>query len=202
MQNLSSHFGNFSCSLYWGVLPVWWTICLPSWMPEPIAICWVKTRASKYMTCFSNTTYLFSVQHVFSFLKFFKWNLFKNWNIDIGKWVSKNISSTLSIWKQTESQLMLYLQLMSLMPRIHLLFPLTLVRSFWSDVMDSAQSFITSSWTFYLQADDGKIVIFQVPAFLLRCPGCWILICAPSSLRKWSWVAVRSVEFLVAFCCI
>lgn len=27
--------------------------------------------------------------------------------------------------------------------------------------MDSAQSFITSSWTFYLQADDGKIVIFQ-----------------------------------------
>ena len=27
--------------------------------------------------------------------------------------------------------------------------------------MDSAQSFITSSWTFYLQVDDGKIVIFQ-----------------------------------------
>ncbi|XP_019387009.1 PREDICTED: transmembrane protein 59 isoform X3 [Crocodylus porosus] len=52
-------------------------------------------------------------------------------------------------------------QLMSLMPRIHLLFPLTLVRSIWSDMMDSAQSFITSSWTFYLQADDGKIVIFQ-----------------------------------------
>ncbi|KAM5162339.1 transmembrane protein 59 isoform X3 [Ictidomys tridecemlineatus] len=52
-------------------------------------------------------------------------------------------------------------QLMSLMPKMHLLFPLTLVRSFWSDVMDSAQSFITSSWTFYLQADDGKIVIFQ-----------------------------------------
>lgn len=52
-------------------------------------------------------------------------------------------------------------QLMSLMPRMHLLFPLTLVRSFWSDMMDSAQSFITSSWTFYLQADDGKIVIFQ-----------------------------------------
>lgn len=52
-------------------------------------------------------------------------------------------------------------QLMSLMPKMHLLFPLTLVRSFWSDVMDSAQSFITSSWTFYLQADDGKLVIFQ-----------------------------------------
>uniref|UniRef100_A0A8C6E095 Transmembrane protein 59 n=1 Tax=Moschus moschiferus TaxID=68415 RepID=A0A8C6E095_MOSMO len=52
-------------------------------------------------------------------------------------------------------------QLMSLMPKMHLLFPLTLVRSFWSDMVDSAQSFITSSWTFYLQADDGKIVIFQ-----------------------------------------
>ncbi|XP_028902559.1 transmembrane protein 59 [Ornithorhynchus anatinus] len=52
-------------------------------------------------------------------------------------------------------------QLMSLTPRMHLLFPLTLVRSFWSDVMDSAQSLISSSWTFYLQADDGKIVIFQ-----------------------------------------
>nr|XP_012807367.1 transmembrane protein 59 isoform X1 [Jaculus jaculus] len=52
-------------------------------------------------------------------------------------------------------------QLMSLMPKMHLLFPLTLLTSFWSDMMDSAQSFITSSWTFYLQADDGKIVIFQ-----------------------------------------
>ncbi|XP_061489041.1 transmembrane protein 59 isoform X3 [Rhineura floridana] len=52
-------------------------------------------------------------------------------------------------------------QLMSLMPRMHLLFPLTLVRSFWSDMMETAHSFITSSWTFYLQADDGKIVIFQ-----------------------------------------
>uniref|UniRef100_A0A8D0DX23 Transmembrane protein 59 n=1 Tax=Salvator merianae TaxID=96440 RepID=A0A8D0DX23_SALMN len=52
-------------------------------------------------------------------------------------------------------------QLMSLMPRMHLLFPLTLVRSFWSEMMETAHSFITSSWTFYLQADDGKIVIFQ-----------------------------------------
>lgn len=57
---------------------------------------------------------------------------------------------------------------MSLMPKMHLLFPLTLVRSFWSDMVDSAQSFITSSWTFYLQADDGKIVIFQVMTVLHR----------------------------------
>uniref|UniRef100_H3AGF0 Transmembrane protein 59 n=1 Tax=Latimeria chalumnae TaxID=7897 RepID=H3AGF0_LATCH len=52
-------------------------------------------------------------------------------------------------------------QLISMMPKIHLLYPLTLVRSIWSDMMNSAQSFISSSWTFYLQADDGKIVIFQ-----------------------------------------
>ena len=48
------------------------------------------------------------------------------------------------------------------MPRIHLLYPMTLVRGFWDDVMSQAQNFITSSWTFYLQADDGKVVIFQV----------------------------------------
>ncbi|XP_030061407.1 transmembrane protein 59 isoform X2 [Microcaecilia unicolor] len=52
-------------------------------------------------------------------------------------------------------------QLQSLVPRVHSLFPLALVRSMWSEMMDSAQSFITSSWTFYLQADDGKIVVFQ-----------------------------------------
>lgn len=49
-----------------------------------------------------------------------------------------------------------------MMPRIHLLYPLTLVRGFWEDMMSQAHSFITSSWTFYLQADDGKVVIFQV----------------------------------------
>ncbi|XP_028833334.1 transmembrane protein 59 [Denticeps clupeoides] len=52
-------------------------------------------------------------------------------------------------------------QLLSMMPRIHLLYPLTLVRGFWDDVMSQAHNLITSSWTFYLQADDGKVVIFQ-----------------------------------------
>ncbi|KAJ8274312.1 hypothetical protein COCON_G00089370 [Conger conger] len=52
-------------------------------------------------------------------------------------------------------------QLLAMMPRIHLLYPLTLVRGFWNDVMSSAHNFITSSWTFYLQADDGRVVIFQ-----------------------------------------
>ncbi|XP_028987744.1 transmembrane protein 59 [Betta splendens] len=52
-------------------------------------------------------------------------------------------------------------QLEAMMPRIHLLYPLTLVRGFWDDVMSQAHSFVTSTWTFYLQADDGKVVIFQ-----------------------------------------
>ncbi|KAE8290653.1 Transmembrane protein 59 Precursor [Larimichthys crocea] len=52
-------------------------------------------------------------------------------------------------------------QLEAMMPRIHLLYPLTLVRGLWEDVMNQAHSFITSTWTFYLQADDGKVVIFQ-----------------------------------------
>lgn len=49
-----------------------------------------------------------------------------------------------------------------MMPKIHLLHPLALVRGFWDDVMSQAHSFISSTWTFYLQADDGKVVIFQV----------------------------------------
>ncbi|XP_075953660.1 transmembrane protein 59 isoform X1 [Anarhichas minor] len=52
-------------------------------------------------------------------------------------------------------------QLEAMMPRIHLLYPLTLVRGFWEDMMSQAHSFITSTWIFYLQADDGKVVIFQ-----------------------------------------
>ncbi|CAN9502744.1 unnamed protein product [Ophioblennius macclurei] len=53
-------------------------------------------------------------------------------------------------------------QLEAMVPRIHLLYPLTLVRGFWDDMMNQAHSFITSSWTFYLQVDDGKVVIFQM----------------------------------------
>lgn len=37
-----------------------------------------------------------------------------------------------------------------------------LVSSFCNDIVSSAQSFISSTWTFYLQADDGKVVVFQV----------------------------------------
>ncbi|KAL0966552.1 hypothetical protein UPYG_G00296620 [Umbra pygmaea] len=69
-------------------------------------------------------------------------------------------------------------QLVAMMPRIHLLYPLTLVRGFWEDVMSQAHNFISSSWTFYLQADDGKVVIFQtepqiqfIPQFELQKEG-------------------------------
>ncbi|XP_009993394.1 PREDICTED: transmembrane protein 59-like [Chaetura pelagica] len=36
-----------------------------------------------------------------------------------------------------------------------------LVSTFCNDIVSSAQSFISSTWTFYLQADDGKVVVFQ-----------------------------------------
>ncbi|XP_007897068.1 transmembrane protein 59-like [Callorhinchus milii] len=45
-----------------------------------------------------------------------------------------------------------------------------------SDIVSSAQSFISSTWTFYLQADDGKVVVFQAqpdieyPAEELQAP--------------------------------
>lgn len=52
-------------------------------------------------------------------------------------------------------------QLEAMVPRIHLLYPMALVRGLWGDIMSQAHSFITSTWTFYLQADDGKVVIFQ-----------------------------------------
>nr|XP_008123844.1 PREDICTED: transmembrane protein 59-like [Anolis carolinensis] len=38
---------------------------------------------------------------------------------------------------------------------------LDVVSNFCNDIVSSAQSFISSTWTFYLQADDGKVVVFQ-----------------------------------------
>ncbi|XP_062873043.1 transmembrane protein 59 [Trichomycterus rosablanca] len=52
-------------------------------------------------------------------------------------------------------------QLLAMMPRIHLLYPLTLVREMWVDMMNQAQEVFSSSLTVYLQADDGKMVVFQ-----------------------------------------
>ncbi|XP_062868795.1 transmembrane protein 59-like isoform X2 [Trichomycterus rosablanca] len=42
--------------------------------------------------------------------------------------------------------------------------PVSVIDAFsgWcNDIVSSAQSFISSTWTFYLQADDGKVVVFQ-----------------------------------------
>ncbi|XP_057713512.1 transmembrane protein 59 [Corythoichthys intestinalis] len=52
-------------------------------------------------------------------------------------------------------------QLEAMMPRIHMLHPLMLVRGLWEDMINQAHTFITSTWTFYVQADDGKVVVFQ-----------------------------------------
>ncbi|XP_034767940.2 transmembrane protein 59-like isoform X2 [Acipenser ruthenus] len=38
---------------------------------------------------------------------------------------------------------------------------LDMVSDWCSNIVSSAQSFISSTWTFYLQADDGKVVVFQ-----------------------------------------
>ncbi|KAE8610293.1 hypothetical protein XENTR_v10012072 [Xenopus tropicalis] len=52
-------------------------------------------------------------------------------------------------------------ELADLAPRIHILFPLAFVGAFMRDMMDSAQSFINPSWTFYVQADNGRIIVVQ-----------------------------------------
>uniref|UniRef100_UPI00398ED708 transmembrane protein 59 n=1 Tax=Pristiophorus japonicus TaxID=55135 RepID=UPI00398ED708 len=51
-------------------------------------------------------------------------------------------------------------QLMSMVPKIHFVYPISIMSAFCNDLMNSAQSFFTS-WTFYLQTDDGKVVVFQ-----------------------------------------
>ncbi|XP_075038249.1 transmembrane protein 59 isoform X2 [Mixophyes fleayi] len=61
-------------------------------------------------------------------------------------------------------------ELSNMMPRIHVLFPLTFVRAFWSDMMDSAQSLMTSSWTLYIQADNGRILVVQSEPEIQQMP--------------------------------
>ncbi|KAM3914874.1 transmembrane protein 59 [Leptodactylus fuscus] len=61
-------------------------------------------------------------------------------------------------------------ELSDMMPRIHILFPLTMVRAFWSDVMDSTQNFMTSSWTFFIQADNGRILVVQSQPEIQQIP--------------------------------
>lgn len=53
-------------------------------------------------------------------------------------------------------------QLKALMRRSKPLSVMDLLSGWCSDIVSSAQSFISSTWTFYLQADDGKVLVFQV----------------------------------------
>ena len=41
---------------------------------------------------------------------------------------------------------------------------LSVLGSSWARLLDSAHGLLSSSWTFYLQADDGRVVVFQVRA--------------------------------------
>ncbi|KAM9326183.1 transmembrane protein 59 [Gastrophryne carolinensis] len=61
-------------------------------------------------------------------------------------------------------------ELSEMMPHIHLLFPLTMVRAFWSDMMDSAHSLVSSTWTLYMQADNGRILIVQSQPEIQQMP--------------------------------
>ncbi|XP_061634864.1 transmembrane protein 59-like [Phyllopteryx taeniolatus] len=51
------------------------------------------------------------------------------------------------------------LKAMTLRPKVPSI--MEAVSSWCNDIVSSAQSFISSTWTFYLQADDGKVVVFQ-----------------------------------------
>lgn len=61
-------------------------------------------------------------------------------------------------------------ELSDMMPRIHILFPLTMVQALWSDMMDSAQNLMTASWTFYVQADNGRILVVQTQPEIQQMP--------------------------------
>ncbi|KAL4608093.1 transmembrane protein 59-like [Arapaima gigas] len=52
-------------------------------------------------------------------------------------------------------------KLKAMMRRSKPLSVMDLLSSWCSDIVSSAQSFISSTWTFYLQGDDGKVLIFQ-----------------------------------------
>uniref|UniRef100_UPI00358F177B transmembrane protein 59-like isoform X2 n=1 Tax=Myxine glutinosa TaxID=7769 RepID=UPI00358F177B len=49
-------------------------------------------------------------------------------------------------------------QLAAMLPHMH---TLGLLGSSWARLLDSAHGLLSSSWTFYMQADDGRVVMFQ-----------------------------------------
>ncbi|XP_072275781.1 transmembrane protein 59 [Pyxicephalus adspersus] len=61
-------------------------------------------------------------------------------------------------------------ELSDMVPRIHILFPLAMVRVLWGDMIDSAQNIISPSWTFYFQADNGHILLAQSQPEIQQIP--------------------------------
>lgn len=43
-----------------------------------------------------------------------------------------------------------------------------------NDLVSSAQGFVSSTWTYYLQTDNGKVVVFQVRALAGATPEKWL----------------------------
>lgn len=47
---------------------------------------------------------------------------------------------------------------------------LDLFSTLCNDLVNSAQGFVSSTWTYYLQTDNGKVVVFQVSALVGAVP--------------------------------
>lgn len=69
--------------------------------------------------------------------------------------------------------------------------------SWCNDIVSSAQSFISSTWTFYLQADDGKVVVFQVRGNRVWAPPkCNVLLSVEFATR----ILLTSIGFSMCLC--
>lgn len=47
---------------------------------------------------------------------------------------------------------------------------LDLFSTLFNDLVNSAQGFVSSTWTYYLQTDNGKVVVFQVRSLARATP--------------------------------
>ncbi|KAK3562085.1 hypothetical protein QTP86_027182 [Hemibagrus guttatus] len=63
--------------------------------------------------------------------------------------------------KPTNKTILFALQLKALTNRPKPVSVMDALFGWCNDIVSSAQSFMSSTWTFYLQADDGKVVVFQ-----------------------------------------
>ncbi|XP_055514382.1 transmembrane protein 59-like isoform X1 [Leucoraja erinacea] len=71
------------------------------------------------------------------------------------------ISSTWTFYLQADDGKVVVFQLLTSTSETPSFSLIHYVSNLCSDFVNSAQSFISSTWTFYLQADDGKVVVFQ-----------------------------------------